>query len=396
LLLIAPMADRDDVGESWSAYQWASRLAEHHEVTVLTYFKQGHGRPSVQLPGVRVIEWAEPPFVGRAERLNSMLKPAYLPFYVRCRRWIKQALARGERFDLAHQLVPLAMRYPSPVAGLGLPYLLGPVGGSLDTPIAFAGEDSAPWYVELRRLDAFRIRHDRQLRHTYAGAACVIGIAPYVEQLLSPVPIQHFEAMSDTGVEQLPDPIDRSARTGPLRLLYVGRMVRTKGARDAIRAISRLADVDVTLDLAGDGFDRPACEALISELGLQHRVTMHGRVPRDQVDAMYRDADVFVFPSYREPGGNVVAEAMGFGLPMIVSDRGGPGYVVDDTSGFRISPVDPAQFAADIAAAIRRLVEDPALRTSMGRCARDRIAQLALWPNKVARLEAIYAEVLAR
>jgi glycosyltransferase involved in cell wall biosynthesis len=388
------MADRDDVGESWSAYQWASRLAQRHDVTVLTYFKQGHERPSVQLPGARVIEWAEPPIVGRAERLNSMLKPAYLPFYVRCRRWIKTSLARGEGFDLAHQLVPLAMRYPSPVAGLGLPYLLGPVGGSLDSPAAFAGEDSAPWYVELRRLDAFRIRYDRQLRRTYAGAACVIGIAPYVEELLAPVGIQHFEAMSDTGVEQLPDPIDRSTRTGPLRLLYVGRMVRTKGARDAIRAMSRLGDIDVKLDLAGDGFDRPACEALITELGLRDRVTMHGRVPRDQVDAMYRDADVFVFPSYREPGGNVVAEAMGFGLPMIVSDRGGPGYVVDDSSGFRIAPTEPTQFADAIASAIRRFADDPALRTRMGLAARERIGELALWPNKVARLEAIYADVL--
>ena len=50
-----------------------------------------------------------------------MLKPGYVPFYFRARRWIRQALARGERFDLAHQPVPVAMRYPSPVRRAGHP-----------------------------------------------------------------------------------------------------------------------------------------------------------------------------------------------------------------------------------------------------------------------------------
>ena len=395
LLLIAPMCDGDDVGESWSAFQFVQRLSADHDVTLLTYYKAGHRPQSEQLPGVRVIEWPEPRGVGRFERWNSMLKPGYLPFYRRSRAWIRAALQSGETFDLAHQIVPLAMRYPTPVAGLGIPYLLGPVGGSLDSPRAFASEDSAPWYVNLRALDAFRLRHDPMLRRSFADAACVIGIAPYVAELLDAVPPRRFEVMSDTGITALPDVPERRS-TGPLRLLHVGRLVRTKGARDAIRAMSLLPDLDVQLTIAGDGFDRTACQQLVTQLGLAARVRLLGRVPRAEVDELYRRADVFVFPSYREPGGNVVAEAMAFGLPLIVCDRGGPAHVVDDSCGIRVPAVDPDQFAHDLATAIRRLAADPARRDRMGLAARDRIAELSLWSNKIRQLESIYRSVLDR
>jgi hypothetical protein len=55
LLLIAPTCDRDDVGEAWVAYQWARRLADRHDVTLLTYHKRGSSPASSQLTGCRVV-----------------------------------------------------------------------------------------------------------------------------------------------------------------------------------------------------------------------------------------------------------------------------------------------------------------------------------------------------
>jgi glycosyltransferase involved in cell wall biosynthesis len=398
LLLVAPCCDGEDVGEAWVAFQWVRRLAERHDVTLVTYHKRDRTPAALQLEGVRVVEWPEPPLVGRAERLNSLLKPAYVPFYWRARRWIKVAQARGERFDLAHQIVPVAMRYPCPASGLGVPVVIGPVGGSLDTPRGFEGDnDTAPWYMGLRSLDRARIRWDPWLRQTYDGACCVIGIAPYVADFLSPRPISRFEVMSETGIESLPEIGPHGGTTGPVRLLYVGRIVRTKGLRDAIRALSLLrTDVPVVLDVVGDGFDRAACEALVLDLGLAGQVTFHGFLPREHVDAFYSAADVFLFPSYREPGGNVVFEAMGFALPVVVSDRGGPGNVVDDTCGLRVHPANPTQFADDLAVALTTLIENPTLRSQLGLGSRRRVAEIALWDNKVEQLEAIYADVLAQ
>lgn len=395
LLLIAPNCDGQDIGEAWVGYQWASGLARRHDVTLLTAYKRGKTPASQQLRGLRVVEWVEPPIIGRAERFNSMLKPGYISFYLRARRWIRAALAGGEHFDLAYQPVPVAMRYPSPVVGLDIPYVIGPVGGSLQAPPSFDKDaDTAPWYVGLRKLDRLRMRADPLLCRTYDEAACVLGIAPYVREFLKDRSIHRFEVMSETGVKSLPEPIDRSARRGPVRLLYVGRLVRTKGLRDVIRAMSHLRDLPVMLDVVGDGFDRIACETLARDLGVIEMVAFHGWKPRDQVEDFYRSADIFVFPSYCEPGGNVTFEAMGFSLPLVVSDRGGPGSAVDETCAIKVSPVTPVQFGADIAAAVRRLVEDRELRISLGEGARRRVADIALWDRKFDRLDRLFAEVL--
>src|SRR5262249_1294964 len=151
---------------------------------------------SHQLTGLRIVEWAESAILGRAERFNSMLKPGYVPFYFKARRWIRAALDRGERFDLAYQPVPVAMRYPSPVIGLGIPNVIGPVGGSLERPPGFNNEtDTTPWYVGLRRLDRLRMSGDPLLRKTYDDASCVIGIAPYVRDFLKHRSIRRFEIM---------------------------------------------------------------------------------------------------------------------------------------------------------------------------------------------------------
>ena len=157
--------------------------------------------------------------------------------------------------------------------------------------------------------------------------------------------------MSDSGLVTLAGSGGPGRPAGPVRLLYVGRLVRTKGARDAIRAIGLLPGLSVRLDVVGDGFDRGACEALAGSWGSAERVSFHGWLPRPRVEEFYRSADVFVFPSYREPGGNVIFEAMGHGLPLVVSDRGGPGAAVDETCGIRVHPASPDQYAQDLASA---------------------------------------------
>ena len=395
ILMIAPACDGEDVGEAWVAFQWAKLASERFDLTLLTTYKRGHTPPGRQLPGVRVIEWEEPPGVGRFERLNSLMQPGYAPFYLRARRWIKQRLAVGEQFDVAHQVVPVAMRYPSPAAGLGIPLIVGPVGGSLESPPGFLGEEGAtPWWQKLRRLDTWRIRHDPLLRRTYESAACVVGVAPYVQEFLSDLHIRRFEIMSETALHEVCDPIDRSGRSGTVRLLYVGRIIRTKGLRDIIRALDLVRDLDVTLDVVGDGNDREACEQLATQLGVDGRVTIHGKLPRAEVDAFYERADIFVFPSYREPGGNVSLEAMAFSLPVIVCRRGGPGANVADSCAIRLEAESPAQLSADCAVAIRTLVEDPDLRHRMGAAAREHAATTHLWPQRLDRMTALYQLVI--
>lgn len=393
---MAPTADADAVGESWITYQWVRRLADRHEVTVLSFYQRNKRPLAGQLDNARVVEWREPPLVGLNERFGAMLNPGYVPFLFRARRWIRSALARGERFDVGHQLAPLSLRYPSPLQGSGIPYVVGPAGGSLRSPKGFESEEGgAPWFTALRSMDMFRLRHDRMLRRSFAEAGCVVGIADYVGEMLDSIPLQDFRTMSDTGIVELPAQAPGSDRTEGVRFLFVGRVIRTKGVRDAVRALRLLPSGTGVLDIVGEGYDRAACEALASELELGDAVRFHGRVPHDEVLKFMTDADVFVFPSYREAGGIVVTEAMSYGLPVIVCDAGGPATTVDDASGFRVPAHDPTQYARAISEVMLKLAGDPALRRTMGTAGRTRIGALSLWANRVAAMERIYDSLLA-
>ena len=85
---------------------------------------------------------------------------------------------------------------------------------------------------------------------------------------------------------------------------------------------------------------------------------------------------------------------MAFGLPLIVCRRGGPGANVDDSCAIRLEAESPAQLAADCAAAIRTLVEDPDLRRRMGDAAREHARPPPVAPA-VERMAALYDELVA-
>lgn len=397
LLLIAPTCDGTDVGESFSSFQWVLGLSQRHDVTVLTYSKRDHISLREQLPDIEVVEWEDLPLVGRFERFNSMFKPGYFPFYHRARAWVRSQLRKGRRFEVAHQLAPLAPRYPTPVAGLGIPYILGPVGGCLPTPATFKRETrSNPWHTGLRAIDRWRFRADPLLRKTISSAEVVLGVAPYMRDVLADIPVKRFEVMSETGISGLAlNASPRPHQPDQLRLLYIGRVVRQKGLRDALRAMARLSDrPEISLDVVGDGPDLPLCRQVVKQTGIESRVRFHGRQPRDRIDAFYAQADIFLFPSFREASGNVVHEAMAHGLPVVTSNRGGPGYIVDDTSGVRVELQSPNQYANDIAGAIRGLANDRTRITRLSKGASKRVESIGLWPNKIDWMCRLYDSVL--
>lgn len=394
VLLFAPNIDATDVGEAFVAFKWAEALADRVDLTVLAW--QRPGRPSLagQLPKARVVTWPEPAVFLKAERLNAMLKPSYPLLFRKVQRWIRAEQASGHGFDIAHQLMPQAARYPVPFTGTGIPFVIGPVGGSLETPPNFeTNTDKSLWFTRLRNVDHWRFRNDPWLRKSYREAALVIGVAPYVETTLAPIGIRRFTPILELGIDSLAPP--KEARTDTtLKLVHVGRGVRTKGLREVIRAMAQLGDLDVHLTSAGDGPETALCRAEADRLGVADRVTFRGQIPRDQVDALYLQSDIFTFPSYREPAGGVLFEAMRAGLPTITVAYGGPDHIIDDTSGIRLPLSTPEVLVRDIADAVRALAADPERRQALSDGARARVAHEGIWGNKITRMIAEYEQVL--
>jgi glycosyltransferase involved in cell wall biosynthesis len=146
---------------------------------------------------------------------------------------------------------------------------------------------------------------------------------------------------------------DGPRHDGPV-IAALGRLHPNKAFDTLIRAFARLDDG--TLWLAGDGPDRQALAALAAELGVAERVRFLGW--QEDPQAVIRGADLFVCPSRHEPFGNVIAEAMACGKPVIsTSSHGGTELIEDGVNGVLV-PVDDAGAMAD---AMRQITGDKAL-----------------------------------
>jgi glycosyltransferase involved in cell wall biosynthesis len=152
----------------------------------------------------------------------------------------------------------------------------------------------------------------------------------------------------------------------PRYFLYVGRLVRGKGIFDLVDAYARLSRdlrAKVGLVFVGDGADRAELMQRASRIA-PGKIQFAGFVHREELPDYYALADALVLPTYSDPWGLVVNEAMSCGLPVIASSVAGcvADLVQDGDNGFVVSPGNVPQLAA----AIARLAEDSALRIEMG------------------------------
>jgi glycosyltransferase involved in cell wall biosynthesis len=109
-------------------------------------------------------------------------------------------------------------------------------------------------------------------------------------------------------------------KNGMVRLMFISRIHRKKGIEYLIDALSHLP-VHFNLDVYGDGDPEYifCVKARVSSLGLANRVRFHGHVEGEQKSDAFRNADIFVLPTHSENFGNVIAEALAFGVPTITT-----------------------------------------------------------------------------
>jgi glycosyltransferase involved in cell wall biosynthesis len=146
-------------------------------------------------------------------------------------------------------------------------------------------------------------------------------------------------------------PRDRSAGS-PLRFLFVGRLVKLKGADTLLRAAAALNDrmrahLPFEVWFQGDGPERAALEDLARSLGLGTRVRFLGSVLAHEVWRSYAQTDIFVLPTYQDNWPLVVPEAMFMAMPILLSHHAGStlDLVVEGENGYIFDPADPIQLA---------------------------------------------------
>ncbi len=154
-----------------------------------------------------------------------------------------------------------------------------------------------------------------------------------------------------------PSPVPmRNPQPSPYPVGFIGRLDPVKCIPDLLRAVELLGRT-IELHVFGEGAERPHIEAEIARLRVGDRVTLHGAIAAPQ-DALSR-VGLLVLPSLAEGFGRVLIEAMAAGVPVVATNVAGIRDVVRDG---RTGVLVPAHAPEQLAAAIRRVVDDRELR----------------------------------
>ena len=395
ILLSAYACEPGTGSEPGLGWNWAIELARAgHDVCVLTRaslhkpaidaYRARHDLP----PGLRFVHYELSWWKRGGVRSRIVRRVHCYLWQWGAYREAKRLLGR-RRFDVVHHVTWAGIRFPSFMGGLGIPFVFGPVGGG----------ERAPW--RLRRgfglrgqfLDALRdlsnlwVRVDPLMRRTLRQADRVLVRSA---QTLALVP-RRLRDKASVRVGIGSDMVGRETDAPPVgdggRILYVGQFRYLKGMHLGLEAFARVVArvPEARLTLVGSGAERRRWHRLATRLGVSESVDWIPWVAQDELPALYRAHDLFLFPSLHDSGGMVVVEAMAHGLPVVCLRLGGPGVIVDERCGFAIETGSAARgdVVDRMAAALLGIVSDRDRRERLARGALARAGEYT-WKAQVA------------
>jgi len=236
------------------------------------------------------------------------------------------------------------------------------------------------------------------LRRNLSEAATAITVSDYnrdyLVQTYGAAAARTHRVYNGIDLQQFPY---ASPERRPPRIAAVGRLVEKKGFADLVAACALLRDRGLAYrcDIVGTGPLELALRALMQRCGLEDRVQLLGLRPRSEVVAHIRDAAVLAAPCVIGSDGDrdglptVLLEAMALGTPCVSTDVTGiPELLQGDESGLVVPQHDPAALAA----ALERLLTDPALRVRLATCARRRVEAEFDIRRTAGQLRAVFRE----
>lgn len=367
-------------GVGWA---WVELISTFARVTVVTRANNQRAidEAATESEWVNNVRWVyhDLPQWSRTLKRRSGLVQPYYAAWQRSARKVLQTIVSSEQVDLVHHLTFGTYWMPYATDSLGVPVLIGPVGGAEAPPVAFVVDDAGAFVYEASRYVA-RALSERlpMVRRPVRSAALCVAKAQETERRLAVMGAQAVALRSEVVMPETMrvKPVT-SREHRALELVSLSRLVHLKGIQLALRGIAevraRLPEFRYTL--VGDGPYRSRLESLVRDLNLSDVVRFVGEVPRDVALSYLEEADLFIHPSLHDSGGWACIEAMWSGVPVVCLDIGGPANQVVPSTGRRVALTSPRETAKALGAALLELGLDPDTRAAMGVAAQSRVEE---------------------
>jgi glycosyltransferase involved in cell wall biosynthesis len=238
------------------------------------------------------------------------------------------------KFDLVHHITFGVFRHPSFLYKLKIPLIFGPVGGGEETPSILKKTLAFKFYLrDCSRSCINRVALNNPfLKEMFRKATLIFTKTGQTRDF---VPLQyHYKTINylEIGTPSLitkREILDLSA----FNILFAGRLIYLKGFDIAIPAIDQFSKKYIgsySYTIIGEGNYEKRIHDLISGSGADLNIDILGWIGKKELSNYYKKASVLLFPSYHDSSGNVVLEALSFGIPVICLDCGGPAEILGD------------------------------------------------------------------
>lgn len=402
VLLSAYGCEPDKGSEGGVGWNWALQISKGAEVYVVTrkarrasveaYLKE-HGLKNPHFIYVELPEWTLR-FKTSTVGMNIYYMFWQVAAWLKCRNLVEEL-----EVDLAHHVSFMSLTRGSFVPFLGVKSVIGPIGGLQTVPEAARPVIKSKVLESIRTL-AVRFFKFNPVGFLTAWKADLLVMANGANQKVLPSAIRRKAV---TGLQigtpviepRVPPPVDKE-----IVFHWSGRFVDHKGLELLIRAVAFLKEEEpkiyqrVRVVISGSGPLEKFYRGLIASLKLEEVFEFLGWVTLDEMNAIWDRSHCFVFTSLRETTGMALQEAMMRAVMPIVIDNGGPGEMVTDESGIKVSGVDFETLVAQLAKAMATIVKAPDLGVKKGEIARRRALQFYSWDAVGAQMLDLYDDLL--
>lgn len=370
VIISAYRCDPNAGGEPLRSWTWINYyLKEGFEVVCLTnkWDKPAIEAQNIDKPNLIFVYVDTPNWV---ERLYVNTVGVYLHYLL----WQKYAtktalnLHKVYKFDLAHHTSYGSLQLGSGLWRLGIPFIMGPMGGGQFAPKAFKKYFYEGWKEEVFRywVSKLLILFNPNARDAMKNAEIVITENFETQELALRLGAKKTKMFLDAEIE-IVDKIFPKAQKKQINILWVGRLLPRKGLKLAIEALSLLKDrVDFKFTIIGDGPFGKRVPGWLKEYGIEEKTQWLGQVPFEHVKSHYKENDLFLFTSLRDSSGAQLFEAMAYGLPIVTLNQSGARALLPEDTCLKVEVSSPEKTIKGISESVLQYYQNRELLNKHG------------------------------
>lgn len=300
-----------------------------------------------------------------------------------------------KKIDVIHQPTPVSPKFPSFLANMPAPVVIGPMNGGMTFPPAFAKDYAQGSLAAVAFARFFSGAANRLIRGKLDAASVLVANERTRAALPSVIDPSKVAMLAENGVDLALWNAPPAEKPADAIFVFVGRLIWLKGVELLIEAFERVP-ANARLIIIGDGPERAKLTALAQKSSAGGRIEFLGFKPQPEIRDILARSTALILPSLHECGGAVILEAFACRTPAIATDWGGPKEYVTPETGFLVAPDGRGPFIDGLAVAMTTLASDRTLAARMGEAARAHVAANFSWRAKALQMIEIYEAAIKK